>query len=125
MSALSGERLTTRFLVVVVFRRRRASFQRRSNSPSSPKKGVGPGRGSVEAETVGLLRVSGLRVGSDERLLSLVSDEAPTDPRGVKASSNIRSNESHLNDANAFLLDVDVLVVMVGVRAMGGEQNRK
>lgn len=38
------------------------------------------------------------------------SDGACTDPRGVKASSNIFSNWSHLKDAKAFIEFVDVVV---------------
>lgn len=108
VSALSAERWTTRFRVVVVLRTRRASFQRRSNSDSSAN-GVVPVRADAGAV---LLRASELGTGSGGRLLLLVSEEGPADPRGVKASSNSLSKESHLNEAKMFLLGFDDREVM-------------
>lgn len=57
----------------------------------------------------------------DRREGSVVSDEPPTEPRGVKASSNILSNVSHLNDARAFVLfEVDeVWVTMADLLDLG------
>lgn len=61
---------------------------------------------------VDLLR--GLNIGSGER--PRAESDGATDPRGVKASSNIFSNWSHLKDAKAFVVFVDVVVwvVMIG-----------